>query len=67
MHVCTVPNDDNRRGPAEAMMDAMGAANVNTVSLFKVESTPPVLNGQTTYTTVMSAGLGLFHTTVRTH
>ena len=49
------PSGDNRRDPAIAAMNATGQANINGDTLYKVLSTPPVLNDGTTYTTIMSA------------
>lgn len=49
------PSSDNRRDPAIATMNATGQANINGDTLYKVLSTPPVLNDGTTYTTIMSA------------
>ena len=51
------PADDNRRDPAIKAMNETTRAGLNATSLFKVMSTPPVLNNGTTYTVVMSAGM----------
>lgn len=66
-HWMPVPNDDNRRDPANDMMTSLGQSNINTDALMKVLGTAPVNNGQTTYSTVMSPGLNLYHTIVRLH
>ena len=49
------PDDDDRRDPAIKAMKEMSRAGLNATSLFKVMSTPPVLNSGTTFTVVMSA------------
>lgn len=49
------PKDDDRRDPAIKAMNKTTRAGLNATSLFKVMSTPPVLNNATTYTVVMSA------------
>lgn len=60
------PAGDDRRDPAIKAMDGTTRAGLNATSLFKVLSTPPVLNKGTTYTTVMSAAMpDLFNTWVR--
>jgi hypothetical protein len=51
-----VPQNDDRRDPANALMEAIGEASINVDTLFKVLSTPPILNEQTCYTATMSAG-----------
>ena len=51
------PTSDNRRDPAIKAMDETTHAGLNATSLFKVMSTPPVLNSGTTYTVVMSAAM----------
>ena len=47
------PDSDNRRDPGIKAMNDVGRGNINATTLFKVLSTPPVLNDETTYTTVM--------------
>ena len=54
-HWVPPPADDNRRDPAIKAMNATTRAGLNSTSLFKVMSTPPVLNSGTTYTVIMSA------------
>ena len=49
------PIYDNRRDSAIKGMNATGQAALNKDSLFKILSTPPVLNNRTVYTTIMSA------------
>lgn len=55
-HWVPPPSDDNRRDPAIKAMDETTRAGLNPTSLFKVMSTPPVLNSGTIYTVIMSAG-----------
>lgn len=57
------PESDDRRNPAIRAMDGIGRANVNATNLFGVLSTPPVLNGGTIYTVVMSAAKPELYTT----
>lgn len=60
------PAGDDRRDPAIKAMDGTTRAGLNATSLFKVLSTPPVLNDGTTYTAVMSAAIpDLYNTWVR--
>lgn len=60
------PAGDDRRDPAIKAMDGTTRAGLNATSLFKVLSTPPVLNDGTTYTTVMSAAMpDIYNTWVR--
>ena len=54
-HWLPPPSDDNRRDPAIKAMNETTRAGLNPTSLFKVMSTPPVLNSGTAYTVVMSA------------
>ena len=49
------PKGDDRRDPAIKAMNETTRAGLNATSLFKVMSTPPVLNNATTYTVIMSA------------
>ena len=49
------PAYDDRRDLAIKGMNATGQANLNKDSLFKILSTPPILNNQTVYMTIMSA------------
>ena len=51
------PTSDDRRNPAIKAMDETTRGGLNATSLFKVMSTPPVLNRGTTYTVVMSAAM----------
>jgi N-acylethanolamine-hydrolysing acid amidase len=65
-HWVPPPSDDNRRDPAIKAMNETTRAGLSPTSLFKVMSTPPVLNSGTTYTVVMSAALpGLYNTWIR--
>ena len=60
------PSGDDRRDPAIKAMEETTRARLNATSLFKVMSTPPVLNSGTTYTTVMSAAMpGIYNSWVR--
>lgn len=65
------PSDDGhgsgtpRRIIAEEGMNAMGSAALDSTSLMKVLSTPPVLNPNTEYTTIMSPATGYYHVVVR--
>lgn len=56
---------DNRRKAANKDMAAVGQAHADLDHIFTVLSTPPVLAHDTTYTTLMSAGLGKFTSIVR--
>ena len=49
------PKDDDRRDPANKLMNSVGQQKLDSNSLFGVLSTPPILNQGTKYTTVMSA------------
>ena len=65
-HWVPPPSDDDRRDPAIRAMNETTRAGLNPKSLFKVMSTPPVLNSGTTYTVIMSAAIpGLYNTWVR--
>ena len=55
-HWLPPPSDDNRRDPAIKAMNETTRAGLTPTSLFKVMSTPPVLNSGTAYTVIMSAG-----------
>lgn len=57
------PSDDDRRDPAIAAMKNMTQANLGATGLFKVLSTEPVVNDETTYTVVMSAAHPELYTT----
>jgi len=48
-------------------MNATGKQNISLNTIFGVLSTPPVLNDQTTYTTLMSAAAGNYTTYARTY
>ena len=54
-HWLPPPSDDNRRDPAIKAMNMTTRAGLSPTTLFKVMSTPPVLNSGTTYTVIMSA------------
>lgn len=61
-----IPMDD-RRNAANKAMEAVGVSHVDLNRINTVLDTPPVLASHTTYTTLMSAALGKYSTTVRTH
>ena len=63
-HWTSPPPTDKRREVAEKAMNQTGRANINPVTLFKVLSTPPVLNKHTMHTTIMSAAQPWLYTTV---
>lgn len=65
-HWVPPPSDDDRRDPAIKVMNETTRAGLNPTSLFKVMSTPPVLNDGTTYTVIMSAAIPeLYNTWIR--
>ena len=49
------PTSDDRRDPAIKALNRIGRNNINAETLYQALSTPPVLNHQTVYTTIMSA------------
>ena len=49
------PDGDNRRDPANCMMNTTGLADINNDTMYTVLSTPPVLNDGTIFTVIMSA------------
>ena len=51
------PASDNRRDPAIKAMNAMTRNGIGRDGLYFVLSTPPVLNNNTVYTVLMSAGI----------
>jgi N-acylethanolamine-hydrolysing acid amidase len=60
------PPADNRRAAVIAGMNAIGQKSIDLDGIFKVLSTPPVLNpDMVTYTTLMSAGTGNYTAFVR--
>ena len=60
------PPSDDRRDPAIKAMDEAGRGNVSAPSLFRVLSSPPVLNNGTAYTVTMSASIPeLYNTWIR--
>jgi len=61
------PAGDDRRQVANEGMNATGKQNISLNTIFGVLSTPPVLNDQTTYTTLMSAAAGNYTTYARTY
>ena len=63
-HWTSPPSFDKRRAAAETAMNHTGRANINSTTLFKVLSTPPVLDVDTIHTTIMSAAHPLLYTTV---
>lgn len=65
-HWLPPPAGDDRRDPAIKAMDGTTRTGLNATSLYKVLSTPPVLNSGTTYTAVMSAAIpDVYNTWVR--
>ena len=64
-HWKAVPEDDDRRDPANACMEAMGVDGVSVDSVRDCLSEQPVLNWGTVYTTLMSAQTAYFDTLVR--
>ena len=54
-HWLPPPKSDNRRDPANKMMNDTGLSDVSSDSIFKILSTPPVLNDGTIFTVLMSA------------
>ncbi len=59
------PAGDKRRATAYAEMNKLSPAVLDGQALFQVLSTPPVLNGDTRYTAVMSAATGEYYTVTR--
>jgi len=59
------PDGDGRRTTAIAGMKQCGPTGATMDCVFKVLTTPNVLNGDTTYTTLMSAGNATYITTIR--
>lgn len=51
------PSSDDRRDPAIKAMNETGRNSLSVTSLYKVLSTPPILNDGTTYTVTMSASI----------
>lgn len=65
-HWKSPPKHDNRRDPGIKSMNGLGQSRINATSLFQVLSTPPVLNSDTQYTTVMSPMIpDLYNTVIR--
>ena len=56
-HWTTPPPSDDRRDPAIKAMNELGRGNVSATSMFRVLSTPPILNDKTLYTVTMSASI----------
>lgn len=54
------PADDDRRDPANKLMNSTSSAQVDVAYLKKVLGTFPVLNAETTYTALMSAAYNSF-------
>ena len=54
-HWMPPPDRDNRRDPANYMMNTTGLADINNDTMYTVLSTPPVLNDGTIFTVIMSA------------
>lgn len=52
-HWKPVPSGDDRRGPANAFMNAQSSAFVNQSTMLELLRSVPMLNSETTYTTVM--------------
>merc|ERR1711871_343105 len=61
-HWVSVPADDDRRHPAENMLNAFSMTNMTLSALDGIMNTFPVLHRDTTYTTMMSARTGEFYT-----
>ena len=49
------PAHDDRRHPAIKALEAIGIAKITPETLYQALSTKPVLNEDTTYTTIMAA------------
>lgn len=65
-HWAPPPPGDDRRDPGNRAMRALGQSGVGPAGLYRVLSVAPVLNQNTTYTTVMSAMLpGVYWTRIR--
>jgi len=59
------PAADNRRDPANALMEALGGANAtDPEALFGVMSTWPVFNPHTTFTTMIDFATGAYNSTI---
>ena len=59
------PAADDRRDPANALMQALGSANAtNNEALFGVMSTWPVFNPHTTFTTMIDFATGAYNSTI---
>uniref|UniRef100_A0A1X7URV2 Acid ceramidase N-terminal domain-containing protein n=1 Tax=Amphimedon queenslandica TaxID=400682 RepID=A0A1X7URV2_AMPQE len=54
-HWTPPPESDDRRDPANKMMNETGLSNISSDSIFKILSTPPILNDGTIFTVLMSA------------
>ena len=64
-HWNSPPKSDNRRDPAIEAMNKIGKDHINMHTLYQVLSTPPILNNNTAYTTIMSTHHGLYYTMIR--
>jgi len=60
--VAPPPSFDDRRYPAVDCLDKMGPNQLNVNSLWSIMTANPTRNGLTTFTMLMSAGLGHFET-----
>jgi hypothetical protein len=64
-HWNNVPAADDRRDPANEMMEALGSSeNTNVDTLFSVLATWPVFNPHTTFTSMMNPAAGTYNSTV---
>ncbi|XP_077582484.1 N-acylethanolamine-hydrolyzing acid amidase-like [Stigmatopora nigra] len=63
-HWLPSPAKDHRREMAEKALNATGQDHINMYSLYQVLSMPPVCNGVTVYTTLMSAATPEKYTTL---
>ena len=57
------PKDDDRRDPANRLMNSVGQQKLDSDSLFGVLSTPPIHSLETKYSTIMSASNPNMYTT----
>ncbi|XP_077458762.1 N-acylethanolamine-hydrolyzing acid amidase-like [Stigmatopora argus] len=63
-HWLPSPAKDHRRETAEKALNATGQDHINMYALYQVLSKPPVCNGMTVYTTIMSAATPEKYTTL---
>ena len=60
-HWVPAPESDDRRDPANKRMNATSPAELSDKTLLNVLTQFPNLNRETTYTTIMSAGTGVYY------